>query len=69
MPKNRDPQPKPERSDAEALLDTLLTNLEPPPMAPPQVPHPYANPIPFGAPPEEPVTLAPDEIPWELREE
>ena len=71
MANNSEPEtgPRREPNDAEALLDTLLTNLEPPPMAPPPVPHPYANPIPFGAPPAEPVTLAPDEIPWELREE
>ena len=68
MRKNREPAPEPD--DAQALLDILTTQaVQPPPMAPPPVPYPYANPIPFGAPPEEPVTLEPGEIPWELRED
>ena len=59
-----------EHDDADELLDALKPPaVEPPPMSPPPVPPPYSSPIPFGAPPAEPVTLVPGEIPWELRED
>jgi hypothetical protein len=61
--------PHDDADEIDVLEEADETLVMPPPMAPPPVPHPYSNPIPFGAPPEEPVTLAPDEIPWELREE
>jgi hypothetical protein len=58
--------------DPEALIEQLTRRageVEPPPMGRPIVSPPYGVPIPFGAPPPEPIQLAPDEIPWELREE
>lgn len=58
--------------DPDALIEQLTRRsggVEPPPMARPIVSPPYGVPIPFGAPPPEPIQLAPDEIPWELREE
>lgn len=58
--------------DPDALIEQLTRGtpgIEPPPMARPVVSPPYGVPIPFGAPPPEPIELAPDEIPWELREE
>jgi len=58
--------------DPEALIEQLtgrIRDIEPPPMARPVVSPPYGVPIPFGAPPTEPIELAPDEIPWELRDE
>lgn len=58
--------------DPEALIEQLTRRageVEPPPMGRPIVSPPYGIPIPFGAPPPEPVHLAPDDIPWELREE
>ena len=58
--------------DPEALIEQLTRRtpeVEPPPMGRPIVSPPYGMPIPFGAPPAEPIELAPDEIPWELRDE
>jgi hypothetical protein len=54
---------------ADAVIETLSPQLEPPPMSRPVMPVPYAYPIPFGEPPAEPVTLVEGEIPWELRDE
>ncbi|WP_284253034.1 hypothetical protein [Pseudolysinimonas kribbensis] len=58
--------------DPDALIEQSTRrapDVEPPPMARPIVSPPYGVPIPFGAPPAEPIQLAPDEIPWELRED
>jgi hypothetical protein len=58
--------------DPDALIEQLTRrtpDVEPPPMARPIVSPPYGVPIPFGAPPAEPIVLAPDDVPWELRED
>jgi hypothetical protein len=58
--------------DPDALIEQLTRrapDVEPPPMSRPIVSPPYGVPIPFGAPPVEPIELAPDEVPWELRED
>jgi hypothetical protein len=54
--------------DAAALLETVSPRVEPPPMSRPMMAPPYAYPIPFGAPPDQPVELVEGEIPWELRD-
>jgi hypothetical protein len=57
--------------DPDALIEQLTrhsSGVEPPPMARPVVSPPYGVPIPFGAPPPEPVRLVEGEIPWELQE-
>ena len=64
--------PHKKHDDPDALIEQLTTrgdDVEPPPMGRPVVSPPYGVPIPFGAPPAEPVELVPGEIPWELREE
>jgi hypothetical protein len=58
--------------DPEVLIEQLTrraSEVEPPPMGRPLVSPPYGVPIPFGAPPPEPVTLDPEHIPWELRDD
>jgi hypothetical protein len=42
--------------------------IEPPPVGRPSAWNPYSSPVPFGSPPDEPVTIE-GEVPWELREE
>jgi hypothetical protein len=57
--------------DPDALIEQLTERapeVEPPPMGRPIVSPPYGVPIPFGAPPPEPVQLDPEQIPWELRD-
>jgi hypothetical protein len=57
--------------DPEALIEQLTsrtTEVEPPPMARPVVSPPYGVPIPFGAPPPEPIELDESQLPWELRD-
>ena len=55
--------------DPDRLIEQLSSrDVEPPPMGRPMVPPPYSNPIPFGAPPEQPIELVEGEIPWELRD-
>ena len=57
------------KDDPKRLIEQLSSDaVEPPPMGRPMVPPPYANLIPFGAPPEQPIELVEGEIPWELRE-
>jgi hypothetical protein len=44
-------------------------DVEPPPYGGSLLSAPYAAPIAFGSPPEEPVELEAADLPWELREE
>jgi hypothetical protein len=49
--------------------DALAAGVEEPPTgAAPVLPW-YGAPIPFGDPPPWPIELAPDELPWELRDD
>ena len=53
--------------DQTAQPDPALRGRPEPPPVGRMYPGMYVSPIPFGSPPEQPVTLV-GEIPWELRE-
>ena len=64
--------PRKKDDDPDALIEQLTMRsaaIEPPPMGRPAVSPPYGVPIPFGAPPAEPVELVAGEVPWELRDD